>query len=73
MSVKLGFSFKAGWCFLRKLNDLQSIEARSLFAIGIRRISRNEYRNRPLVSETTLIGRNDSPPLEGTYEQKIGI
>ena len=68
----LGFTLKAGWYFLRKLNHLHSIEARSLFAIDVRQISRNEYRDRPVVSETTLIRRNDSPPSVGANEQKIG-
>lgn len=44
--------------------------ARSFMVSLIFESSRKESRDRPVVSDTTLIGRNDSPLLVGPDEQK---
>ena len=66
-------SFAIGWRrFCDRLGS-RSAEVWSIFSMNIRRISRNGYRDRPVVSETKLIGRNDSPSLMGPNERKSGI
>ena len=63
-------SFRVGWHFLCKLSELQSVDVCSMFAVNICRISRDQYRDRPVVSETPLMRRYDSPPPVGPDEKK---
>ena len=70
--MELRFSFALGWRrFCDRLGS-RSTEVWSILSINIRRISRNVYRDRPVVSEIKLIGRDDSPSLMGSSEQESG-
>ena len=53
---------------LRKSYDrlgLWTTEVCSMFSLTLTRVPRGVNRDRPVVSETELIGRNDSPSLMG--------
>ena len=71
--MELHFSLAFGWRRFCDRFGLRSTEVWSILSMNIRRISRNEYRDRPVVSETKLIGRKDSPSILGANEQKSTI
>ena len=63
--MKLSFRFSAEFRSLCNVAPSHVLAGRAAFAADVGRISRNNFPDSPVVSETTLIGENDSPPLLG--------
>ncbi len=73
LSFKCTFEFAMGFRRIHRAVGSLLIECRSRLAVRMASVSRDSYRDSPVVSDTNAIRRNDSPSLVGPLKSKTDV